>query len=156
MGHPALRSKAKKVSRIDRSVQKLLDDMLETMRDAPGVGLAANQVGVLQRLLVVEVDDAVYQLVNPEILRADGEHIGEEGCLSMPGYYGDVKRAANVVVQGRTRNGKEVRVAAQGLLAIVFQHEIDHLDGKLFVDRLVSLDSLRYTRIPGELKEVRI
>jgi len=156
VGHPALRSKAKKVSRIDRSVQKLLDDMLETMRDAPGVGLAANQVGVLQRLLVVEVDDAVYQLVNPEILRADGEHIGEEGCLSMPGYYGDVKRAANVVVQGRTRNGKEVRVAAQGLLAIVFQHEIDHLDGKLFVDRLVSLDSLRYTRIPGELKEVRI
>ncbi len=156
MGHPALRSKAKKISRIDRSVQKLLDDMLETMRDAPGVGLAANQVGVLQRLLVVEVDDTVYQLVNPEILRADGEHIGEEGCLSMPGYYGDVKRAANVVVQGRTRNGKEVRVAAQGLLAIVFQHEIDHLDGKLFVDRLVSLDSLRYTRIPGELKEVRI
>jgi len=156
VGHPALRSKAKKISRIDRSVQKLLDDMLETMRDAPGVGLAANQVGVLQRLLVVEVDDTVYQLVNPEILRADGEHIGEEGCLSMPGYYGDVKRAANVVVQGRTRNGKEVRVAAQGLLAIVFQHEIDHLDGKLFVDRLVSLDSLRYTRIPGELKEVRI
>lgn len=156
VGHPALRSRAKKVARLDRSVQKLLDDMLETMREAPGLGLAANQVGSLQRLVVVELDDQVYQLVNPEIVHSEGEQVGEEGCLSLPGYYGDVRRAAQVVVHARNRNGKELRIPAEGLLAVIFQHEIDHLDGTLFVDRLVSVDTLRYTAVKSEPQEVRL
>jgi len=156
VGHPALRTKAKKVAKVDRHVQKLLDDMVDTMREAPGVGLAANQVGVLQRLIVVEVDQVVYQLVNPEIVQSDGEQVSEEGCLSLPGYSGAVARAAKVVAHARDRQGKLLKVAAEGLLAVVLQHEIDHLDGVLFVDRLVSLASLRYQPVDVEVQEIKL
>ncbi len=156
IGHPALRTKAKKVTKIDRHVQRLLDDMLETMREATGVGLAANQVGVAQRLLVAEVGDTFFQLVNPEIVHGEGEQIGDEGCLSIPGYYGEVKRAQAVLLEGRDKLGKLIRLPAEGLLARVFQHEIDHLNGVLFLDRLTSLGSLGVVEVEQEPQELRL
>lgn len=147
---PVLRQRARKVRKIDGSTQKLIDDMIETMRDAPGVGLAAPQVGVALRVIVVETpedeDDpqgnTQLQLINPEILKSDGEQVGEEGCLSIPGYVGLVKRHMNVTVKGLNRKGKEVKVHASGYLARVLQHEIDHIDGILFTDRLESPEDL--------------
>jgi peptide deformylase len=147
---PVLRMKAKRVKKIDAATQKLIDDMIETMRDAPGVGLAAPQVGASLRVIVVELPEdeedpqsgAKMQLVNPEITKSDGEQTGEEGCLSIPGYVGVVKRKMNVTVKGLNRKGKEVKVNASGYLARVLQHEIDHIDGILFTDRLESPEDL--------------
>ncbi len=124
--------------------------MIETMREAPGVGLAAPQVGVGLRVIVVETPEdeedpqggTQLQLINPEILKMDGEQIGEEGCLSIPGYVGIIKRAENVTVKALNRKGKEVKVKARGYLARVLQHEIDHVDGILFTDRLESPEHL--------------
>jgi peptide deformylase len=142
--HPVLREKAKKVARIDASIQRLLDDLAETMLDAPGAGLAANQIGVALRVCVVKGDDKqIWGLVNPEIVKTEGSQIGPEGCLSYPGWVGEVERAETVVVKGRNRRGKEIRVKTSGFTARAFQHEIDHLDGILFTDRLTSLDTLR-------------
>jgi len=140
---PILRQKAKRVSRVDDSIRKLIDNMVETMVAAPGVGLAAPQVGVGLRVIVVKVDANLYTLVNPEMVKASGEQVGLEGCLSVPGYVGEVKRALRVVVRGLNRHGKMVRIKGDELLARAFQHEIDHCDGILFVDRLTSLDTLR-------------
>ena len=140
---PRLRTKCPKVPRIDDSTRRLIDDMVDTMRDAPGIGLAAPQVGVLLRVIVCEVEDHLHALVNPEIIRAEGEQVGDEGCLSIPGYIGEVKRFEKVVVKAKNRAGKDVRVRADGLLARCLQHEIDHIDGILFTDRLTSSDSLR-------------
>jgi peptide deformylase len=140
---PRLRTKCPKVPKVDDSVRRLIDDMVDTMRDAPGIGLAAPQVGVLLRVIVCEVEDHLHALVNPEIVRAEGEQVGDEGCLSIPGYIGEVKRFDRVVVKAKNRVGKEVRVRADGLLARCLQHEIDHVDGILFTDRLTSPDSLR-------------
>jgi peptide deformylase len=147
---PVLRQKAKKVKKIEASTQKLIDDMIETMNDAPGVGLAAPQVGVSLRVIVVETPDdeddpdsgTKLQLINPEIVKSDGEQDGEEGCLSIPGYVGMVKRKMNVTVKGTNRKGKEVKVNASGYLARILQHEIDHIDGILFTDRLDSPEQL--------------
>jgi peptide deformylase len=144
--NPVLRQRAKKLKKIEPSTQKLIDDMIETMLDAPGVGLAAPQVGVSLRVIVVEIpkddDDSragtKLQLINPEILKSEGEQIGEEGCLSIPGYVGIVKRFEHVTVKGLNRKGKEVKIKAEGYLARVLQHEVDHLDGILFTDRLES------------------
>ncbi len=144
--NPVLRQKAKKVKKLDTSIQKLIDDMIETMLDAPGVGLAAPQVGVSLRVIVVGIPEdeedphggTKLQLINPEIFKSEGEQIGEEGCLSIPGYVGIVKRAMNVTVKGLNRHGKEVKVKATGYMARVLQHEIDHVDGRLFTDRLES------------------
>jgi peptide deformylase len=142
--HPVLREKAKKVARIDASIQRLLDDLAETMLDAPGAGLAANQIGVALRVCVVKGDDKqIWGLVNPEIVKQEGSQVGPEGCLSYPGWVGEVERAETVVVKGRNRRGKEIRVKTSGFTARAFQHEIDHLDGILFTDRLTSLDTLR-------------
>jgi peptide deformylase len=142
--HPVLREKAKKVARIDASIQRLLDDLAETMLDAPGAGLAANQIGVALRVCVVKGDDKqIWGLVNPEIVKSEGSQVGPEGCLSYPGWVGEVERAETVVVKGRNRRGKEIRVKTSGFTARAFQHEIDHLDGILFTDRLTSLDTLR-------------
>ena len=138
-----LRTKCPKVPKVDDSTRRLIDDMVDTMRDAPGIGLAAPQVGVLLRVIVAEVDDQLHALVNPEIIRAEGEQVGDEGCLSIPGYVGEVKRFERVVVKAKNRAGKEVRVRGEGLLARCLQHEIDHIDGILFTDRLTSPDSLR-------------
>ena len=142
--HPVLREKAKKVPRVDGSIVRLLDDLTETMIAAPGAGLAANQVGVALRVCVVKGDEnTVFQLVNPEIIRTEGEQLGYEGCLSYPGWYGIVPRAESVTVRALNRKGKSVRYKATGFTARAFQHEIDHLDGVLFTDRLSSLDTLR-------------
>jgi peptide deformylase len=140
---PILRQKAKRVARVDDSIRKLIDDMVETMVAAPGVGLAANQVGVALRVIVVKTDANLYSLVNPEMVKATGEQVGLEGCLSIPGYVGEVKRAQRVVVRGLNRHGKTVRIKGDDLLARAFQHEIDHINGVLFIDRLTSLETLR-------------
>ena len=142
--HPVLREKAKKVARFDTSIQRLLDDLTETMIAAPGAGLAANQIGVALRVCVVKGDDnQIWGLVNPEIVKGEGTQVGYEGCLSYPGWVGEVARHDTVVVKGRNRRGKEVRIKSSGFTARAFQHELDHLDGILFTDRLTSLDTLR-------------
>jgi peptide deformylase len=153
--HPVLREKAKKVTRIDASIQRLLDDLTETMLDAPGAGLAANQIGVALRVCVVKGDDKqIWGLVNPEVVKKEGAQLGYEGCLSYPGWVGEVERAETVVVKGRNRRGKEVRIKSSGFTARAFQHELDHLDGVLFTDRLTSLDTLqRVEDLVGEEKE---
>jgi len=153
VGDPVLRQKAQKVRHIDKSLEKLIDDMTETMHAANGIGLAANQVGVLQRVIVVHLpqDDEdpqpskLYALINPEIVSTSQEVLSaEEGCLSIPYYYGEVTRAEAVVVKGRDRKGRELKIKADGFLARVIQHEIDHLNGVLFIDRMESMDKLRY------------
>jgi len=161
--HPALRQKAKKVKRVDASIQKLIDDMFDTMHDAHGLGLAAPQIGVGLRIFIVEMpqddtDDTVEAqprekrrvqysgerivLINPEIVKASGEQVGEEGCLSIPGYVGIVRRAQKVIIKGLNRNGKEIKLTGEDLLARAFQHELDHLDGILFTDRLEKPEDL--------------
>ena len=140
---PILRQKAKRVGRVDDSIRKLIDDMVETMIAAPGVGLAAPQVGIGLRVIVFKTDQNLHVLVNPEMVKREGEQVGMEGCLSVPGYVGEVKRAMRVVARGLNRQGKPVRVKGDGLLARAIQHEIDHLDGILFTDRLTSLETLR-------------
>ncbi len=142
---PALRQKAKRVRDIDGSINRLIDDMIETMHAEPGrAGLAAPQVGVPLRVIVIdqpEAEDIV--IINPEIVRRRGERILHEGCLSFPGYFGQVTRAEKVTVKGRDRTWKEVRIRADGLLAQVLEHEIDHLNGTLYVDHLESMDELQ-------------
>jgi peptide deformylase len=142
--HPVLREKAKKVPRVDSSVVRLLDDLAETMYAAPGAGLAANQIGVALRAIVVKGDDNQhYALVNPELVKGEGSQVGYEACLSFPGWVGEVERYETVVVRGTNRKGREVRIKTSGFTARAFQHEIDHLDGILFTDRLTSLDTLK-------------
>jgi peptide deformylase len=147
--HSVLRGKAKRVGRIDESIRRLIDDMIDTMRAAPGVGLAAPQVGVPLRVIVVEYEDQLYAVVNPEIIRREGEITDEEGCLSAPHWQGPVSRAASVVVKGRDRDGKEVRIKAEGWLARIFQHEIDHLEGTLFLDRVQDRSKIHWVE-PAE------
>jgi peptide deformylase len=154
--HPMLRQHAKKVGKIDRYVQKLLDDMQETMQQAPGIGLAGNQVGRLLRVIVIDVEDSVHQLVNPEVVTSEGEAVIEEGCLSLPGYYADVRRPARVLVKALSRNGKPLKLNAEGMLARVLQHEIDHLNGVLFIDRLDSLRDLHYVDPAQEKEELKV
>lgn len=140
---PLLRSKAKKIRQIDDSVIKLADDMVETMRYHNGVGLAANQVGVLKRIVVIEVpDDSLRVLVNPEIIKKNGEREVEEGCLSVPGYRGLVTRSIWVKARSLSISGSEIRVKADGLLAQALEHEIDHLNGIVYVDHLKSHEDL--------------
>ena len=144
VGHPVLRQKAKRVTQIDRSIQKLIEDMIETMKEAPGVGLAAPQVGVPLRLAVIEVDEKITVIVNPEIIKSTGEVELDEGCLSVPGFWGRLNRAERVSVKALDRHGKEQRIRdAEGLFAQALQHEIDHLDGYLYVDRMDNLDKLQ-------------
>jgi len=142
--HPVLRQKAKKVARVDASIVRLLDDLAETMYAAPGAGLAANQIGIPLRVCVVKGDDNQhYALVNPVLVKGEGSQVGYEGCLSFPGWVGEVERFETATVKGLNRRGKEVRIKSSGFTARAFQHEIDHLDGILFTDRLTSLDTLR-------------
>src|SRR5918998_1047204 len=144
LGNPVLRQKARKVSRIDTSIAKLVEDMIETMRAAPGVGLAAPQIGVPLQVAVVETEkEQVHVLINPEIVKADGEYEPDEGCLSVPGYWAKVKRNERVTVKARDLKGKEIRLSGDGLFGQALQHEIDHLNGMVYVDRLDSLDDLR-------------
>ncbi len=140
-----LKQKAKKVPAIDGSIKKLIRDMLETMHAEPGrVGLAAPQVGVPLRIIVIgmpEEEDLV--LINPQIVRRRGERIIDEGCLSVPGYFGQIKRAESITVKGRDRDGKEARLKAEGLLAQALEHEIDHLNGTLYIDHPEVRETLR-------------
>ena len=138
---PVLKKKAAAVSVFDEELQKLIDDMVETMYAAPGVGLAAPQVGVSRRLAVIDISSRDDQhplivLINPCVLRTAGEVEFEEGCLSIPEYTAKVKRSESLVVRAHDRNGDEVEIEADGLLAIALQHEIDHLDGFLLIDRI--------------------
>ena len=142
---PVLRQKTKKVKKIDAAIQKLVDDMIETMYDAPGVGLAANQVGVSLRICVIDCPDSspgLVVLINPEIVRRSGTTMCEEGCLSLPGYKGDLQRSEKVVVKGLNRDGRPVRYHATGLFAEAIEHEVDHLNGILYFDYLDSYDKL--------------
>ncbi len=133
---PILRQDTTLVSGVTDSHRRLIDDMFETMYAARGIGLAATQVGRLERICVVDVDKARYALVNPEIVTSDGEQTGEEGCLSIPEIYGDVTRAQRVMVRALDRDGKPFEIDATDLLARCLQHEIDHLHGRLFIDYL--------------------
>jgi peptide deformylase len=145
--NPILRQKAKKIHHFDPSLQKLADDMFETMHAANGVGLAAPQVAKSIRIFVAEYEDNKVAMVNPEIIKREGELLGTEGCLSIPGYVGEnIRRAEKVVVKGLDVRGKPIKVKGEGWFARVLQHEIDHLDGILFLDRLDSPDDLREVR----------
>ncbi|MDQ2929730.1 MAG: peptide deformylase [Gemmatimonadota bacterium] len=136
---PILRQETTVLTEVTDAHRRLIDDMFETMRVARGIGLAATQVGRLERICVVDVDKVKYALVNPEIIASDGEQTGEEGCLSIPEIYGDVTRAKHVVVRAVDRNGKPIEIDASDLLARCLQHEIDHLHGRLFIDYLSLL-----------------
>jgi peptide deformylase len=149
---PVLKRKARTVTKFDKNLQTLIDDMVETMREAPGVGLAAPQVGLSERLIVVEYYEReedeeneeapkkVWALINPEIVKASEEILmGVEGCLSIPGVVGEVERHTEVQVKGLNRHGKPLKIKAKGWLARIFQHEIDHLNGVLFTERAVRV-----------------
>lgn len=138
-GDPVLRQKAKPVTKVTKRIQKLLQDMEETMYAADGVGLAAPQVGVLERLIVVDVGDGPVHLINPELVAGEGSIVDREGCLSMPGVSGYVERYERVVVNALDPKGRPKRVQADGWFARALQHEIDHLDGILFIDKATSI-----------------
>ncbi len=141
---PVLRQKAKRVKIIDGSIRKLIEDMLETVRADPGrAALAAPQVGVSLRVIVIDIPGAEnVVLINPEIVKRSGERPVTEGCLSVPGYYGEIKRAKSVTAKGRDASGKEIRIKANELLAQALEHEIDHLNGMLYIDHLESQEKL--------------
>jgi peptide deformylase len=156
--HPMLRRKCAKIQRLDASLQRLVDDMIDTMHEASGVGLAAPQVGVPLRLFVVEIPEDVedpnagqlHVLYNPEIVATEELYYPEEGCLSMPGWVANVPRFQRITIKGRNRQGKEVKIKAEGYLAQAFQHENDHLNGVLFFDHLSSMDQLRRVKRAAE------
>ena len=139
LGSPVLRQRSEEIAGVDAEVRRLIDDLFETMDAAKGVGLAANQVGVARRVAVVGVDDARLAMVNPVLLSAEGRDRAEEGCLSIPDIYGEVARPDRVVLEATGRDGQPYRLEAAGLLARAIQHEIDHLDGILFIDHLGAL-----------------
>jgi peptide deformylase len=150
---PRLRTRAKPVEQVDDSIRQLADDMLETMYAAPGIGLAATQVNVDKRIVVIDISEEKNQplcLINPEVVELDGVEEMEEGCLSVPGVYESVQRADQVRIRALDREGQPVEMRTDGLLAVCIQHEIDHLDGKLFVD---YLSQLKRTRIRKKLEK---
>jgi peptide deformylase len=152
---PRLRTRAQPVTQVDAALRTLVDDMFETMYAAPGIGLAATQVNVAKRLLVIDISEKREQplvLINPEILAREGVEETEEGCLSVPGVFDKVTRAERIHVRALGRDGKPFEMEADGLLAVCIQHEIDHLDGKLFVD---DLSELKRTRIRKKLEKER-
>lgn len=139
LGSPVLRERAAEVGSLDDEIRRLIDDMFETMDAAKGVGLAANQVGVARRVAVVDADGDRFEMIDPVIVESEGRATAEEGCLSIPDIYGDVTRPERVVVEATDRQGVRYRKEADGLKARAIQHEIDHLDGILFVDHLSPL-----------------
>lgn len=152
---PRLHKVAKSVVSVTEQTRKLIKDMAETMYAAPGVGLAATQVDVHERIVVIDVSEEhndLKVLINPVLLTAEGEEESEEGCLSVPGIYEDVTRAERVVIQALDENGKEFKLEADGLLAVCIQHEMDHLQGRVFVEHL---SHLKQTRIRAKLKKQR-
>lgn len=153
---PRLREKALPVENVDGEVKQLVSDMFETMYDAPGIGLAATQANVQKRIIVIDVSEDKSQplcFINPEILESDGEEVMEEGCLSVPGIYEKVKRADKIKVRALDREGKQFELEAEGILSTCIQHEMDHLEGKLFVD---YLSELKRQRIRKKLEKLRL
>ena len=155
LGDAVLRQRAKRVPQVDGSIKRLVEDMIDTMRDASGVGLAAPQVGVPLRVVVIGLpEEEVIVLINPEIVKRSGERTVTEGCLSVPGYWAEVTRSVSVTAKGRDLEGRQVRIKAKDdLLAQALEHEIDHINGFLYIDHLESLDELRETepRAEGEV-----
>lgn len=145
IGDPVLRSKAKKVENISDKTINLVDNMVNTMYENKGIGLAAPQVGILQQIIVIDIEDNLIKIINPEIVEALGENIDKEACLSIPEEEGLVTRASKVIIRGLNLEGKQVTIEAEGLLARVLQHEIDHLQGILFTDKTkkIELDDKR-------------
>ena len=139
LGDPVLRQKANPVPEVNSNIQKLLDNLAETLHAAKGLGLAAPQIGISKRVIVVDCGEGMWEVVNPEIVSMQGQEAGVEGCLSIPGVSGEVNRAAQVVVEGWDRNAREIRITASGMGARALQHEIDHLDGILFIDKATKL-----------------
>lgn len=149
--NPRLRLKSQKVTKFDKALRELAQNMHESMMDANGIGLAAPQIGVLQRLIVIDIPkDLEFEgsepfqttIVNPEIIKQSGMQIGEEGCLSVPGWYGEVRRYLFITVRGQDTSGKPIKLKAEGLVARCLQHEIDHLDGILFTDKVLDAATL--------------
>jgi peptide deformylase len=140
---PALRKKARKVTSIDASVHKLIDNMIETLQESSGVGLAANQVGVPLRIVVIQMpDEEALVLINPEVVETKGERTVVEGCLSVPGYQAEISRAETVKVRAKGRHGRVIRRKASDLLAQAIQHEVDHLNGVIYIDYLSDISQL--------------
>jgi peptide deformylase len=163
IGNPILRQKARKIHRFDASLPRLVQDMFETMHANNGIGLAAPQIAQSIRLFVIECTDPETDkhhkiaMANPEIVKAEGKQRGVDACLSIPGYYGvNVRRAARVVVKGQDMSGKPIRVSAEGLFAWALQHEIDHLDGILFIDRLDSPEDLREISLDDAIEDITL
>jgi len=151
LGDSVLRRKAKRVPAIDNSIQRLIDDMVVTMQEAGGVGLAAPQFGVSLRVVVIQMpDEEPIAIINPEIIKRAGEREVVEGCLSVPGYVGEIKRSVSVTVKGQDRQGKAIRIKATGLMAQALEHELDHLNGILYVDHIESQDKLH--RVEAETR----
>jgi peptide deformylase len=154
-GDPVLRQKAKKIHRFDESVQRLIDDLVDTVHDANGAGLAAPQIGVPLRAIVTFVDEKLQIVINPEIVEESDEELeAEEGCLSIPGWYGPVRRKDKVTVRGQNRKGKSIKIKAEGWEARAFQHEVDHLNGTLFIDRMDDRSKLHKVESQEEEEEL--
>lgn len=158
---PRLRTKAKPVTNVDEKIRKLTDDMLETMYQAPGIGLAATQVNVHQRIVVIDVSeekDSPLVLINPEYEILEGEQEYDEGCLSVPGYYETVTRAEKIRLKALNRDGEPYEMVCDGLLSVCVQHELDHLDGKLFVDHISKLkrERIRKKLVKEQKEKVRV
>jgi peptide deformylase len=152
---PRLRERARRVEAVDETLQRTLDDLFETMYAAPGVGLAATQVGIARQVAVIDVSEEKNEprvFINPELLAREGSCDSEEGCLSVPGYYDAIQRAERVTVRALDRDGKSFELEAEGLLAICIQHEIDHLNGRLFID---YLSDLKRRRVRRQLEKAR-
>ncbi len=153
--NPSLRQRSKRVRNIDGSIQRLIDDMVETLHEARGVGLAAPQIGAPLRVIVIELPgEETLVLVNPQIVRRSGERTVGEGCLSIPGYRGEIKRFTKVTAKGLDRRGREVRIRGEELMAQALEHEIDHLNGVLYVDYLESMEKLSKVEAEGEAPEI--
>ena len=142
--HTILRQRAKKIRTIDKSIQKLVDDMMDTLQNSGGVGLAANQIGVLKRLIVIQLpeDEEPTAYINPEIIHREGKREVQEGCLSIPGYYGTITRSMWIKAKGMDRKSRIMKITAEGLLSQIIEHEIDHINGILYIDHLNSHEDL--------------
>jgi peptide deformylase len=154
-GDAVLRQRAKKIHRVDSYTRKLIDDLIDTVQAAPGAGLSAPQIGVPLRAIVTNVDDKIHVVLNPEIVEESEQVVeAEEGCLSIPGWYGPVKRKERVTVRGMGRTGKPIKIKSEGWEARAFQHEVDHLDGVLFIDRMEDRSKLHKVESQEEEEEL--